>query len=64
VSWITVTSGGSGTGNGTVNYTVASNNTTSALTGTLTVAGNTITVTEAAKAIPAAPKNVRIKNKG
>jgi len=59
-----VTSGASGTGNGTVNYTVAPNNTTAALTGTLTVAGNTITVTEAAKqAIPAAPKNVRFKNK-
>jgi len=64
VSWITVTSGASGTGNGTVNYAVASNNTTAAQTGTLTVAGTTITVTEAAKAIPSAPKNVRIKNKG
>ena len=64
VSWITVTSGASGTGNGTVNYTVASNNTTAGQTGTLTVAGGTITVTEAAKSIPQAPKNVRIKNKG
>jgi hypothetical protein len=44
-SWITVTSGG-GTGNGTVNYTVAANTSTASRTGTLSVAGSTITVTQ------------------
>jgi hypothetical protein len=43
---------------------VAPNTATAALTGTLTVAGSTITVTEAAtQSIPLAPKNVRIKRK-
>ncbi len=45
-SWITITSGGSGSGNGTVNYTVAVNGTASARTGTLTIAGQTFTVTQ------------------
>lgn len=42
VSWITITSGASGTGSGTVTYSVAS--TTSARTGTMTIAGLTFTV--------------------
>src|SRR4029453_7616392 len=45
VSWITVTAGSSGSGNGTVTYTVAANTSTTARTGTLTVAGQTVTVT-------------------
>jgi hypothetical protein len=49
-SWITITSGASGTGNGTVNYTVAANTATSSRTGTLTVAGQSVTVTQAAAA--------------
>ncbi len=44
--WIVVTSGASGNGNGSVAYQVAANPTTSARTGTLTVAGQTITVTQ------------------
>jgi len=47
VSWITILSGSSGTGNGTVTYQVNANNSTSALVGTLTVAGLTFTVTQA-----------------
>jgi len=47
-AWITVTSGGSGTGNGTANFTVAPNSTALQRTGTLTVAGRTFTVTQAA----------------
>lgn len=47
-SWITIPSGGSGTGNGTVNYSVAANTGTSPRTGTITVAGKTFTVTQAA----------------
>jgi len=45
-SWITITSGSSGTGNGTVTYTVSANTTTSQRTGTMTIAGQTFTVTE------------------
>ena len=45
-TWITVTSGGSGTGNGTVAYSVAANTSTSPRTGTLTIAGQTLTVTQ------------------
>jgi hypothetical protein len=45
-SWLTITSGASGSGNGVVNYSVAANS-GAARTGTLTVAGNTFTVTQA-----------------
>lgn len=47
VVWITVTSGAIGTGNGPVGFSVAAN-TGGARTGTLTVAGQTFTVTQAA----------------
>jgi hypothetical protein len=46
-SWITVTSDASGSGNGSVEFSVAGN-TAAARTGTLTVAGQTFTVTQAA----------------
>jgi len=45
-SFITITAGSSGTGNGTVSYTVAPN--TTARTGTMTIAGETYSVTQAA----------------
>lgn len=44
--WITITGGESGTGNGTVFYDVALNNTLSPRTGTLTIGGQTFTVTQ------------------
>ncbi len=44
-SWISVISGGSGTGNGTVNFTVAVNS-GSARTGTMIIAGRVFTVTQ------------------
>jgi hypothetical protein len=47
-AWITITSGSSGSGNGTVNYSSAANTTTAQRTGTLTVAGKTVTVTQSA----------------
>jgi len=54
VAWITVTAGLSGSGNGTVVYSVAANSSTSSRTGTLTVAGNTLKVIQAASAgVPA-----------
>ena len=47
VSWITITGGGSGTGNGTVQFTVASNTGSPPRSGTLTIAGRTFTVNQA-----------------
>lgn len=45
-TWITVTAGGSGTGNGTVTFSVTAN-TGAARTGTVTVAGHAFTVSQA-----------------
>src|SRR5436309_15941666 len=47
-SWITVTSGGSGSGSGTVGYSVAANTLTTSRTGTMTIAGSTYIVSQAA----------------
>lgn len=47
-SWITITSGASGSGSGAVGYSVAANVGTSSRTGTLSVAGTTFTVSQAA----------------
>jgi hypothetical protein len=44
--WVGISSGSSGTGNGTVNYFVLANNTGSTRTGTLTIAGQTFTITQ------------------
>ena len=46
-AWITVTSGASGTGNGTVNYSATANTGAKSRSGTLTIAGKTFTVTQA-----------------
>ena len=45
-SFITITSGTSGTGKGSVTYTVPANTTTNVLTGTISVAGQAFTVTQ------------------
>ncbi|MBI5641201.1 MAG: matrixin family metalloprotease [Nitrospirae bacterium] len=45
-SWITVTSGNSGTGNGTVYYSVSANNELSSRSANMTAAGQTFTVTQ------------------
>jgi len=45
-SWVTITSGGTGTGNGTVNYSVSANTSASQRTGTMTIAGQKITVNQ------------------
>lgn len=44
-AWLTITSGTSGTGNGIVNYSAAANS-GAARTGTLTIAGQTLTVSQ------------------
>jgi hypothetical protein len=46
-SFITITDGSSGLGIGTVSYTVAANTNTTALTGSITIGGQTYTVTQA-----------------
>jgi len=48
--FITITAGTNGTGNGTVSYTVAANTNAITQTGSMTIAGQTFTVTEAAAA--------------
>ena len=45
--WITVTAGATGSGNGTVNYSIAANAGTTSRTGTMTIGGQTFTVTQA-----------------
>jgi hypothetical protein len=44
--WLSISSGSSGGGNGTVNFSATANTTTSSRTGTLTIAGQTVTVTQ------------------
>lgn len=51
-SWITITSGRTGTGNGTVGYSVAANPTNVIRAAALTVGGQVITVTEAGNTTP------------
>jgi Zn-dependent metalloprotease len=46
-AFITITAGASGTGSGTVSYSVANNAGTASRSGTLTIAGQTFTVTQA-----------------
>ena len=48
VSWLTITSGKSGTGNGTINYSVVANTGTSSRTASSTFARNQFTVTQQA----------------
>ena len=53
-AWITVTAGSTGRGNGSVAFSVAAN-TGASRTGTLTIAGETFIVTQAASGAPPAP---------
>lgn len=46
-TWLTITSGQSGMGNGTVTYSVAPNTSTSSRTATMTVAGKSVSVKQA-----------------
>ena len=59
-SWITITAGSSASGNGTVGYTVAPNTSSGALTGTVTIAGQTFTVIEAGTACTYSISSARI----
>jgi len=59
-SWMSITSGASGTGSGTVDYSVAADTATSSRTAASTVAGLAFTVTQAAADPPAQPKTYAI----
>jgi hypothetical protein len=50
-SWIAITSGTTGTGDGSVQYAISENNGLAERSATLTVAGQPVTVTQAAKLI-------------
>ena len=50
-SWITVNSGSSATGSGIVNYSITSNPTTTARSGSMTIAGQTFTITQAGQPV-------------
>jgi transglutaminase-like putative cysteine protease len=64
--FITITSGSSGTGNGTVKFIVPGNTSTSPLTGTITIAGQTVTVNQASGGCSFAlsPKDEKLKDTG
>ena len=55
-SWVTINAGSSGNGNGTVAFTVAPNNGTARST-TLTIAGNTFTINQAAAPFSQQPQH-------
>ncbi len=60
-AWVTITGGASESGNGSVNFTVAANNTLSPLHAVLTVAGLSFTIQEAASlpdVIPGIPQQL------
>ena len=59
-SWLTITGGASGFGGGTVSVTATANTTGEARTGTLTVAGQTITFTQAACSFVVSPESVTV----
>jgi len=52
-TWITITAGSTGIGNGTVFYSVSANTTGRSRVGTITIAGNVFTLTQEKKAGPA-----------
>ena len=51
VSWISLTSGVSGTTNGSVGYSVSANTNNTSRTGTITIAGKTFTVTQSGSSL-------------
>lgn len=65
-SWLAITAGASGSGGGTVTFSVAANSATTSRTGTLTIAGKTFTVTQAGAActFTVTPLSVVVGSKG
>ncbi len=56
--WVTLTAGSGGSGEGTVRYSVAANNSTNARAGTLTIAGQAYTVAQAGKSASGGPTEI------
>jgi hypothetical protein len=63
-TWISITAGSTGIGNGTVSYSVTADVTGSARTGMLTIAGQTVTVTQNACSFSVSPTTVSINAGG
>lgn len=59
-TWLTISSGSSGTGNGAVVVVATRNPSATPRTATVLVAGSTITITQAAAARPSTPLHLRI----
>jgi hypothetical protein len=63
-SWVSITGGASGSGNGTVRYSVSAYSGSSARSATLTVAGQPVRVTQSANTPPTTPGGLRIVGSG
>jgi hypothetical protein len=59
-SWITILSGVSSSGNGSVRYRVSANGGSARRTGTLTIAGQPVAIIQSAATAPNAPSGTRI----
>jgi hypothetical protein len=58
--WLTITSATSGTGPATVTFRAGRNNQNRSRIATLTIGGQTVTITQAAAGTPKKPKGVRV----
>ena len=63
-AWITITAGGSATGNGTVQYAVAPNPSSTERSGVITIAGRTFAITQAPTLTSAASCNATLSSSG
>jgi hypothetical protein len=61
VSWLTITSGASGTGSGTINYSAAANTSTFSRSGHITVGGVTHTVSQPSSCLASANTSMTLK---
>jgi hypothetical protein len=60
--WLSVTAGATGSGNGSVNFTVAAYNDVTTRTGTMTIAGKTFSVSQTGVDVALAPSSVTASN--
>ncbi len=60
--WITITSGGAGSGNGTIAYSVAPNPSADARMGSIVIGGFTFTISQAAGILPGTPQISAVVN--
>jgi hypothetical protein len=62
-SWFSISTGGSGTGNGTVTFSVGANTGTQSRTASATIAGRTVSLFQSSGAAPGAPTGMRVIKK-